>query len=104
MLTAPWIRVASTLGGWGWHFAKLISVLVIHWGAHDVSSEDSKYQTLLWFGVDVCPHLLGGTVFDNDLAVVDLILDKKYFTLIFLVCFELLALPFVSRSIVHTLS
>jgi hypothetical protein len=41
-----------------------------------VSSEDSEYQTLLWFGVDVGPHLLGETVFGNNLAMVDLIFDK----------------------------
>ncbi len=42
-----------------------------------MSLEELEYQTLLWFGVDVCPHLLGETVFDNELSVVDLIFDKK---------------------------
>ncbi len=42
-----------------------------------MSLEDLEYQTLLWFGVDICPHLLGGTVLTTTFAVVNLIFDKK---------------------------
>ncbi len=63
-----------------------------------MSPELTKNRTLLRFCVDISPHLLGWAVLNNNVALVDLILDKKLLTLICFMHFELLAFPFVLRS------
>jgi hypothetical protein len=54
--------------------------------------------------IDVCPHLYDWAMFNDDFPFVDLVFNKIYFTLICLVHFKLLALPFVLSSIALMLS
>ncbi len=69
-----------------------------------MAAEGAEMEPLLGLCIDVCPHLIGRTVLDGDFPLIDLILNKKYFTLICLVRFMLLALPFVSSKIALILS
>ncbi len=64
-----------------------------------MSPEDTVHDALFGLSIDVCSHLSGRAMFDGDFTLVDLVLNKKYSTLICLVRFKLLALPFVSSSI-----
>jgi hypothetical protein len=70
-----------------------------------VSPEDTvHYYAMFRLSIDVCSHLSGRALFEGDFPMVDIVFNKKYFILICLVCFELLALPFVLSSIALILS
>ncbi len=69
-----------------------------------MSPELTKNCSLLRLCVDISPHLLGWAVLDDNITLANLILSKTYFTLMCLVHFQLLAFPFILRSIALILS
>ncbi len=64
-----------------------------------MSPVEVVHYTLFRLSIDVCPHLSGRAMFDGDFPLVDLVFNKNYFTLIRLVRFKLLALPFALSNI-----
>jgi hypothetical protein len=42
---------------------------------HDLPPELPKSRPLLWFGVDVRPHLVGWTMLNNDLVLINFVLN-----------------------------
>ncbi len=42
-----------------------------------MSPENAIHQTLFWFGVDIGPHLFCWAMFDGDLTLIELVLDKE---------------------------
>jgi hypothetical protein len=46
-----------------------------------MSAKYPEYQTLLRLGVDVCPHLFGGTMFDRYLSLVNFVLYEEILNL-----------------------
>ena len=49
--------------------------------AHYLPLELTEDCPLFWLCVDVCPHLLGGTVFNGDLPLVDFVFNVKILNL-----------------------
>jgi hypothetical protein len=43
-----------------------------------MSPKLTKDRPLLWFRIDVCPHLLSRTMLDHDVTLVDFILNKIF--------------------------
>jgi hypothetical protein len=69
-----------------------------------MSPEHSKDSSLFWLSVYIRLHLLGRTMFNSYLLLVDLVLDEVIPHLICVVLFELLAFPLVLSRIALMLS
>jgi hypothetical protein len=59
-----------------------------------MSPKGAEISLLLWLHVDVCPHLVGRTMFDHDLTSIDRVLDVEIPYLYVLSPFQTTSLAF----------